>query len=282
MAAFCFAGLSHQKLFAAYDLTAEQSYIERDSRVVALVELAGARSFLTVPMLKEGELIGAISIYRPELRPFSDKQIELIKSFANQAVIAIENARLMIELRQRTTDLSESLERQTATSEVLQVISSSPGELGPVFDAVLEKATRICQAKFGNLFLREDDTFRAVALHGSLPPAYAEHRRREPLFSVHELRSDLGLVRLARTKEVVHIPDRTWWESEGQKTPRIFRWSFFRCPRGRGGRVSPVGAERDRGPSRPRLARSPGSQRGTHVETMSAHWGGAAIRVAVR
>ena len=107
-------------------------------------------------MLKESELIGAIVIYRQEVRPFTDKQIELVTNFAAQAVIAIENTRLLNELR-------ESLQQQTATSEVLQVITSSPGELEPVFEAMLENATRICEAKFGILWLSMATDFRSVA-----------------------------------------------------------------------------------------------------------------------
>ena len=119
-----------------------------------------------MPMLESDELVGILFLNRQEVRPFTDKQIELVKNFAAQAVIAIENARSLNALRQRTTDLTEALEQQTATSEVLEVISSSPGELEPVFAAMLGSATSICEAKFGNLFLREGDTFRAVAWHG--------------------------------------------------------------------------------------------------------------------
>jgi GAF domain-containing protein len=157
------------------DIRLDQSYIDRDPVAVAGAELGGYRTILAVPMLKESEPIGSIVIFRQEVRPFTDKQIELVKNFAAQAVIAIENTRLLNELRQRTADLSESLEQQTATSGVLEVISSSPGKLEPVFQAMLENAVRICGAKFGNLYLREGDGFRAAAMHNA-PPAYAEQR----------------------------------------------------------------------------------------------------------
>jgi class 3 adenylate cyclase/putative methionine-R-sulfoxide reductase with GAF domain len=136
-------------------------------------KLAGARTYLAVPLLKDGNVIGAIAIFRQEVRPFTDKQIQLVQNFASQTVIAIENARLLNELRQ-------SLEQQTATSDVLRIISSSPGELESVFEAILENATRLCEAKFGVLALAEGEAFRSVAIHKA-PPAFVEFRRREPL-----------------------------------------------------------------------------------------------------
>jgi GAF domain-containing protein len=146
----------------------------------ASARLAGARSTVCVPMLKEDALVGAIFIYRTEVRPFTDKQIALVENFAAQAVIAIENARLLSELRQRTHDLTESLEQQTATSEVLRVISSSPGELQPVFETILESATRICEAKFGILMLAEGDAFRLGVVHNA-PQAFTEFMQRGPV-----------------------------------------------------------------------------------------------------
>ena len=145
------------------DLAAQQPYIERsDPAIVAAVDLGRCRTQVSVPLLKENEFIGAITLWRDEVRPFDDKQIALVQNFAAQAVIAIENARLLNELRQ-------SLEQQTATSEVLKVISSSPGELEPVFQAMLENATRICEANFGFLQLYENEAFRMGAMH-NVPP----------------------------------------------------------------------------------------------------------------
>jgi GAF domain-containing protein len=174
-----------------------------DKLRIATIELAGARTLLGVPMLKDDEVIGVIVIYRQEVRPFTDKQIELVQNFAAQAVIAIENARLLNELRQRTDDLTESLKQQTATSEVLAVISKSPGELKPVFETMLANATHICDAKFGTLYLCEDDGFRAAATHNA-PPAYAQARA-----SVVHPHRDSSLWRAANTKQVVQVADVT-------------------------------------------------------------------------
>jgi signal transduction histidine kinase len=171
----------------------------------SLTKVAGARTVVAVPMLKEGDLIGAIVIYRQEVRPFAEKQVALLTNFAAQAVIAIENTRLLNELRQRTDDLSEALEQQTATSQVLSVISSSPGALEPVFQAMLENATRICEAKFGSLYLYDEDRLRVGALYNA-PPAFAEFRRREPVF--HPAPGS-DLAKIVATKRTVHTLDIT-------------------------------------------------------------------------
>jgi GAF domain-containing protein len=160
-------------------------------------------------MFKGGEVVGTITIYRKEVRPFTDKQIELVTNFASQAVIAIENARLLNELR-------ESLEQQTATSEVLKVISSSPGELQPVFQAMLENATRICEARFGNMYLREEDMFRLAASHNT-PPALVQERTR----TSYRAEENTPLARMLRTRSVVHIADLTSDEAYLSRNPRV-------------------------------------------------------------
>ena len=184
--------------------------LDDPERLSPATRLGGARSHVAVPMLKEGKVVGAIYIYRQEVKPFTDKQIELVSNFAAQAVIAIENARLLNELRQRTTnltertdDLTEALEQQTATSEVLQVISSSRDDLEPVFADHAEKAIRLCDAKFGIMNFSEASGFRPVAMH-NVPEAFAEFVRRDPV--VH-FGPKYPLVRVSATKQVVHIPD---------------------------------------------------------------------------
>src|SRR5262245_43767830 len=145
-----------------------------------MARAGGFRSVLSVPMLRHDDPIGVISVAQPDPTPFSERQIELLKIFADQAVIAIENTRLFEEVQARTRELQEALEQQTATSEVLGVISSSPGDLEPVFQAMLMNATRLCGANFGVLYRSEGEAVRAVAVHGT-PPSYNEERRRNPL-----------------------------------------------------------------------------------------------------
>jgi len=184
------------------DVSREQAYLDGFPGLVAVVDLGGARTLLVVPMLKENELVGALGLYRQEVLPFTDKQIELIEAFAKQAVIAIENTRLLRELRTRTDDLSESLEQQTATSEVLETISSSAGELEPVFNKMLENATRICGANFGTMTLYDDGGFRTVALYNA-PQAYVDTQ----LYKVIHPAPESGLAAVERTRQAVHIDD---------------------------------------------------------------------------
>jgi two-component system NtrC family sensor kinase len=161
----------------------------------AIRDVDPIRTVLAVPMLKSDDLVGTITIYRLEVKPFTDKQVTLVETFAAQAVIAIENTRLLSELR-------ESLQQQTATADVLKVISSSPGDLEPVFGALLENATRICEAQFGNLSLYNGETFQNVALHN--PPAgYTERGLREVIHP----HAESGLAYVARTKQIAHIGD---------------------------------------------------------------------------
>jgi GAF domain-containing protein len=205
-----------KKTIHVLDAAAEPLYREQhDPSFAAAVELGGVRSYLAVPMLKDGELIGGFTVSRQHVRAFTEKQIGLVENFAAQAVIAIENARLLTELRQRTTDLTESLDQQTATSEVLQVISSSPSELSPVFQTMLANATRLCEAHFGILDIYENGAFRTVAMH-NLPQEFAELRRREPVVPADP---QTGLGRVLATKQLVHISDYAEDAAYKQRAP---------------------------------------------------------------
>ena len=144
------------------DMRAEQSYLDREPVAVAAVELGGIRTLIFVPMVKQNQVVGVIAIYRRDVRPFTDKQIALVTNFASQAVIAIENARLLNELR-------ESLEQQTATADVLKVISRSKFELQPVLDTLIETAARLCAADIGTLRRRDGDSYQLAATFGYKP-----------------------------------------------------------------------------------------------------------------
>ena len=160
------------------------------------------RTILAVPMLREKAIVGVIVIRRIRVEPFTARQIELVNTFADQAVIAIENVRLFNELRQRTDDLSEALEQQTAASEVLQVISSSPGDPLPVFATMLENAVRICDATFGNIYRWDGESLLLVATQNT-PAAFAEERNRAPF----QLNPENPIGRMVVGKSLIHIHD---------------------------------------------------------------------------
>ncbi len=166
---------------------------------------------LGVPLFREGLPIGVMAMMRSEVRPFTAKQVELLTTFADQAVIAIENVRLFNETQ-------EALEQQTATSEVLKVISTSPGELDPVFDAMLDNATRICEAKFGNLFLLKGNAFHVVAVHSE--PQYVDSWRQQQTILMSE-NPDIPLARLMTTNDIVHIADLSTDRTYVDGNPRI-------------------------------------------------------------
>ena len=181
-----------------HDVLADPEYSATDYQ-----QAFGYRTNLGVPLLRDGTTIGVFALVRTEVNPFTDKQIELVTTFADQAVIAIENARLLNELQQRTSDLTEALEQQTAASQVLHIISSSPGELQQVFNVILENATRICEARFGVLYLYDNSGFEPAALSNA-PPAYANFVWSRGRFFPHARN---GLDRLLRTKAVIHSVD---------------------------------------------------------------------------
>jgi GAF domain-containing protein len=180
------------------DIVADPEYKQGE-----ITRLGGWRTMLGVPLMREGVPIGALTVTRSHVRPFTEKQIELVTTFADQAVIAIENTRLFEAEQQRTRELTESLEQQTATSEVLHVISRSPGDLQPVFETMLENAVRICGATFGNIYRWDGEALHLVASHNT-PPAFAEARRRSP-----HRRDDSNRIftSMLATKKPVHIVD---------------------------------------------------------------------------
>ncbi len=194
--------IQKREVVHVHDMAAMPEYVERTNpAAVASVDIHGAHTCLFVPMLKEDQLVGSLVFHRKDVRPFTDKQIELVESFADQAVIAIENARLLTELR-------GSLERQTAMSDVLSIISTSPGELGPVFETMLERAVAICEAQCGLIYRVRESAMQVMA-EWNIPPAYSEYRRTHP----HSGGGALG--QMLTTLAPFHVPDSV--DSEGYR-----------------------------------------------------------------
>jgi GAF domain-containing protein/anti-sigma regulatory factor (Ser/Thr protein kinase) len=221
------------------DLAAAEHVAQGEAQPLAAVRLGGIRTCLHVPMLRESELVGAFIVFRQEVRPFSPKQIELVENFAAQAVIAIENARLLTELRRRTDDLSESLAQQTATSEVLRVIAGSPGNLGPVFDAMLDSAIRVCDARMGLLFRYGSNGLHLAAVRG-VPPEHAAGLAREPL----QPTPDSGFTSVIETKKPFQLEDARTGAPYRARVPWVVAFadklgirSFFIVPMIRDGEV---------------------------------------------
>src|SRR5262249_29369168 len=179
------------------DFATLPGYLRGEPRPRAMVELGGAHSYVVVALRKDGRLLGTLGAYRQEVRLFTEKQIALLQNFATQAVIAMENARLITETR-------EALEQQTATAEVLGVINSSPGDLAPVFDAILEKAHKLCDVAQGTLLLYDGESFRAVAGHGQVEQLTERLRQPYQLGPNHPMRP---LVAGAHSVHVPHLAE---------------------------------------------------------------------------
>jgi signal transduction histidine kinase len=189
-----------KQMYQVADLTIAPAH--EDKLRVATIELAGARTLIGVPLLKDDEVIGCIVIYRQEVRPFTDKQIALVTSFASQAVIAIENTRLLSELRQRTADLTESLQQQTATADVLKVISRSAFDLKTVLDTLVEAAAQLCEADQGTIARERDGVYQRVATYG-FSDDFTEYVRTLPVIPERGTATGRALLE----GKVVHIPD---------------------------------------------------------------------------
>jgi hypothetical protein len=185
------------------DLRRTPAYLEGYPTAIELADVAGARTVVIVPMLKDAVLIGAITLYRREVRTFGDKQIELVSNFAKQAVIAIENTRLLRELRQRTEELSRSLEQQTATADVLKVISSSFNDLKPVFETIGQRAEKLCNAEISVTSVLNDDQIHLVSIRGTTEEGVEAIRRNYPMGRDGETLT----ARAIRYATVCHVPD---------------------------------------------------------------------------
>ena len=208
-AALISRGIETRKPVQATDVMTDAFLATSPSVRDALVELGGVRALLQVPLLKDGIVVGFIAIFRREPGEFPETQIALLEGFAAQAVIAMENARLITEQR-------EALEQQTATAEVLRVINASPGNLAPVFDAMLEKAMRLCGAAFGSFYTYDDERLHSVVQRG-VPPAYAEYRLRNPVL----IRHGSGIARAIEARRTHNVLDLMVTEAYAAGEPAV-------------------------------------------------------------